>query len=143
MRKDIKTGMLAGTVLCLVAVVWFCAKQQIITQPLIKFESQSIIESAKKEFTESENDNLTAVSAKPIERFNAPTYEPIQPQFQKPDNAGTSIIHTVMQGQTLSDISKIYYNTPYGWKKIYEANKEQFPKDPDTIRLGMKLVIPQ
>lgn len=143
MRKDVKTGMLAGTVLCLVAVVWFCAKQQIITQPLIKFESQNFIEPTTREFTEPENDNPTAVSAKPAERFNAPTYEQIQPQVQKPDTAGTFIIHTVMQGQTLSDISKIYYNTPYGWKKIYEANKEQFPKGPDTIIPGMKLVIPQ
>lgn len=134
MRKDVKTGMLAGTVLCLVAVVWFCAKHQIVTGPLTKFESQSLIEPANKELTESENTNPTVT---------APPYEQKQRQVQKPDNAGTSIIHTVMQGQTLSDISKIYYNTPYGWKKIYEANKEQLPQGPDTIKAGMRLVIPQ
>jgi nucleoid-associated protein YgaU len=137
MRSDVKTGMLAGTVLCLVAIVWFCVKQQIVTGPLVKFESQSLTAPANKELAESENDNPTAASA------NAPTYEQIQPEAQKPDNTGTSIIHTVMQGQTLSDISKIYYNTPYGWKKIYEANKEQLPQGPDTIRAGMRLVIPQ
>jgi nucleoid-associated protein YgaU len=136
MRKDVKTGMLAGTVLCLVAVVWFCAKHQIVTGPLTKFESQSLIEPANKELTESENTNPTVT---------APAYEQVQPQEQgqKSDNAETSIIHTVVQGQTLSDISKIYYNTPYGWKKIYEANKEQLPQGPDTIKAGMRLVIPQ
>jgi len=144
MRKDVKTGMLAGTVLCLVAVVWFCAKHQIVTGPLTKFESQSLIEPANKELTESENTNPT-VTAPPYRAAagSAPTSEQKQRQVQKPDNAGTSIIHTVMQGQTLSDISKIYYNTPYGWKKIYEANKEQLPQGPDTIKAGMRLVIPQ
>ena len=143
MRRDVKTGMLAGTVLCLAAIVWFCVKQQIITQPLIKFKSQNLIEPAKNEFTESEKDNLTAVSAKPMEKSDVPTYKSIQLQTQKPDNSQNFIIHNVIQGQTLSDISKIYYNTPYGWKKIYEANKEQLPQGPDTIRAGMRLAIPQ
>ncbi len=133
MRRDVKTGMLAGTVLCLVAVVWFCAKQPIVTGPLTKFESQSLTVPTNKEFTESENSNPTVT---------APAYEQIQPQIQKSDNAETPIIHTVTQGQTLIDISKIYYNTSYGWEKIYEANKERLPQGPDMIRAGMRLLIP-
>ena len=138
MRRDVKTGMLAGTVLCVGAVVWFCAKQQIVTGPVIKFESQKLIAPTNEELTEAEKSSPVVVAS-------APT----KPQTQKSDSAAsdknneTSIIHTVAQGQTLSDISKIYYNTPYGWKKIYEANKEQLPQGPDTIRTGMRLVIPQ
>jgi nucleoid-associated protein YgaU len=119
MPRDVKTGMLAGTVLCFVGVVWFCAKQQIVTSPLIKFESQSLTTS------------------------DLPDKPAPQPQAPKLDNAKESIIHTVAPGQTLSDISKIYYNTPYGWKKIYEANKEKLPQGPDTIRAGMQLIIPE
>ena len=143
MRRDVKTGMLAGTALCLIAIVWFCVKQQVVTEPLIKFKSQNFIEPVKNEFTGSEKDNLTAVSAKPIEKFDVPTYKPIQPQIQKPDNFQNFTIHNVIQGQTLSDISKIYYNTPYGWKKIYEANKERLSQGPDMVKAGMQLVIPQ
>ena len=143
MRRDVKTGMLTGTVLCLVAIVWFCIKQQIVTEPLIKFKSQNFIEPAKNKFTGSKNDNLTAIPAKPIEKFDVPAYKPIQLQTQEPDNSQNFIIHTVIQGQTLSDISKIYYDTPYGWKKIYEANKEQLPQGPDMVKAGMRLVIPQ
>jgi hypothetical protein len=140
MRKDVKTGMLAGTVLCLVFVVWFCAKQQIIVQPVIKFESLN------NEIIEPKNDVLPVTLAQSAERFNVPTYEPVQPQSQKtqkPDDAEALVFHIVAQGQTLSNISNIYYNTPYRWKKIYEANKEQFPKGPDAITPGMKLAIPQ
>ncbi len=119
MPRDVKIGMLSGTVLCFVGVVWFCAKQQIVTTPLIKFESQ----------------NLTATD---LPDRPAPGH-----LVQKPDNAEESIIHTVMPAQTLSDISKIYYGIPSSWKKIYEANKERLPQGPDTIRTGMRLVIPE
>jgi nucleoid-associated protein YgaU len=34
-----------------------------------------------------------------------------------------------------------FYETPYKWGKIYEANKNQV-KNPDYIFIGMKLMIP-
>ncbi len=130
---DVKIGMIGGTVFCLTAIVWFCVKQQIITSPLAKIESQQSAASANKKNTEPEN-------SRPI--IIAPAYKPSAQQVQKTENAEFRI-HTVTPGQTLIDISKIYYNTPSGWKKIYEANKEKLPRGPDTIRTGMQLVIPQ
>jgi nucleoid-associated protein YgaU len=125
MRKDVKTGMLAGTVLCIVGVIWFCAKQQIVTSPLTKLELQKLAAPV--------NDQLPVVLAAQN-----------KPQTQKPaGDTETLIIHTVTAGQNLRDISKIYYNTPGSWKKIYEANKEQLPAGPDMIKVGMRLVIPQ
>ena len=116
--------MLAGTVLCIIGIVWFCIKQQVIRQPPIKIEPQSQISS------EAESRRGSANKIRPHEPAKTPTSE-------------IGIVHTVTQGQTLSSISKIYYNNSGGWKKIYEANKEQFPKGPNTIRPGMRLVIPQ
>ncbi|MGA2915124.1 MAG: LysM peptidoglycan-binding domain-containing protein [Sedimentisphaerales bacterium] len=130
---DVKIGMIGGTVLCLVAIVWFCVKQQIVPSPLAKIESQQLGAAVNKT-------NTPPQDSKPI--VIALPYKQIQPQVQKSDNA-ESIIHTVTQGQTLIDISKIYYNTPLGWKKIYEVNKEKLPRGPDTIRVGMQLIIPQ
>jgi nucleoid-associated protein YgaU len=127
--------MLIGTVLCFAAIIWFCAKQQIINTPLMKFESQNY----------SPRLNTTADESTPTEQI----IKTNQPQVQILDsalpekNAETFIIHTVMPGQTLTEISKIYYNTPSGWKKIYEANKERLPQGPDTVKAGMKLTIPQ
>lgn len=128
MPKDVKIGMLAGTVLCLVAVVWFCAKQQIATGPVTKLESQNSTAPINKEPAEFKN--------------NSPLYN-ADSSVEAKTTVETSIVHTVAAGQTLSDISKIYYNTPFGWKKIYEANKEQLSQGPDTIKAGMRLVIPQ
>ena len=123
MRRDIKTGMLAGTALCIIGIVWFCIKQQVIRQPLIKIEPQSQI-------SEAESGRGSANKIRTYEPAKTPTSE-------------IGIVHTVRQGQTLSDISKIYYNSSGGWKKIYEANKEQFPRGPNTIRPGMRLIVPQ
>lgn len=133
MRKDVKTGMVAGTVVCLIATVWFCVKQQIISRPVIKVEAQNIVESEYKT-SEVETDNLPIAMEKPA--IPAVVPEPF-------DNNKTMIIHTVQQGETLSDISKMYYNTPGRWREIYEANKDKFPKGPDTIRTGTRLAIPQ
>jgi nucleoid-associated protein YgaU len=143
MRRDVKTGMLTGTVLCLAAIVWFCIKQQVIIEPLVKFESQYSIAQIEKENAGPEKDDLTIVSTKPAEKSGVLTYKSISPQTQKPHNSQNFIIHTVTQGQSLSDISKIYYDTPHGWKKIYEANKEQLSQGPDMVKTGMRIIIPQ
>ncbi|MDD5134651.1 MAG: LysM peptidoglycan-binding domain-containing protein [Phycisphaerae bacterium] len=138
MQKDIKTGMLAGTVLCFIAVVWFCVKEQVISQPLMRVESNI------KETLASEADNNTSqIKQESIESTYIQNYEQTQTNAVKTEIAETTITHTVTAGQTLSDISKTYYNTAGKWKKIYEANKEQFPMGPDAIRPGMRLVIPQ
>jgi nucleoid-associated protein YgaU len=139
MQKDIKTGMLAGTVLCFIAIVWFCVKQQIISQPLLKIESQI----KKSPISEADNSNTPKIKQESTENAYIQNYERTQMPIAKTETAETTIIHTVTTGQTLSGISQIYYNTAGDWKKIYEANKEQFPRGPDIIRPGMKLVIPQ
>ncbi len=113
--------MLAGTGLCLAVAVWFCVHQQIVEQPRIEFLPPQ--------------DNLEADTAP----------QTITAEAKKPPAVKTEIlrIHIVQPGQTLSDISKIYYGTNLGWKKIYEANKEILPRGPDTIKAGMKIAIPE
>lgn len=129
MRNDVKVGMLTGTVLCIAGIVWFCVRQQVIRQPVIKIEQQKISE------------------VKPIIKPASGSSAKQQPVRAKVEEKSavveTGIVHIVAQGQTLSDISKIYYKNAGGWKKIYEANKEQFPKGPNIIKPGMRLIIPQ
>ncbi len=51
-------------------------------------------------------------------------------------------IHEVASGETLSKIAKQYYGDANKYMKIFDANKDQL-KDPDKIRVGQKLKIPQ
>ena len=65
-------------------------------------------------------------------RINVP--QP-QPPVQK------AIVHYVGKEETLSDISRKYYQTAGDWKAIYEANRSVIP-NPNLLRPGVRLVIP-
>jgi nucleoid-associated protein YgaU len=58
----------------------------------------------------------------------------------KTDKAGSQQ-YIVKAGDTLSRLAKQFYDSPYKWEKIYDANREQV-KNPDYIYIGMKLTIP-
>jgi NitT/TauT family transport system substrate-binding protein len=49
--------------------------------------------------------------------------------------------YTVKAGDTLSKLSERFYNSPYKWGTIYEANRETV-KNPHYIYIGQKLMIP-
>lgn len=88
------------------------------------------------ELTEEEaapaSTNLTAKVEAPAEKKEAA--EP--PKEKEPR------IHVVGQGDNLGNISRKYYGEFKRWKDIAEANKEILP-DPNKLKIGMKLVIPE
>jgi NitT/TauT family transport system substrate-binding protein len=49
--------------------------------------------------------------------------------------------YIVKRGDTLSRLALEFYESPYEWKRIYEANRDVV-KNPDYIYIGMKLTIP-
>jgi len=51
-------------------------------------------------------------------------------------------MYEVVAGDTLSKIAKKFYGSASEYMKIFEANKDQL-KDPDKIRVGQKLRIPE
>jgi nucleoid-associated protein YgaU len=57
-------------------------------------------------------------------------------------NPGGQKLYTVQSGDTLSTISVKLYNTSRHHEKIYDANRDKI-KDPHTLIVGAKLVIPE
>jgi hypothetical protein len=51
-------------------------------------------------------------------------------------------MYEVVAGDTLSKIAKQFYGNANDYMKIFEANKDQL-KDPDKIRVGQKLKVPE
>ena len=51
-------------------------------------------------------------------------------------------VYEVVSGDTLSKIAKHFYGDANKYMKIFEANKDQLA-DPDKIKVGQKLRIPQ
>ena len=86
------------------------------------------------------------------------SYMKSQIVYQKPSDSGSTVkkegigkktakeekvarAYVVKKGDTLQKISSEVYGTTKEWKKIFDANKDTL-KDPDKIRVGQKLVIP-
>ncbi len=74
------------------------------------------------------------------QKLNLP---PKDAQREKPKLAAGSREYVVRSGDTLVSIARALYGDGAHWKKIYEANKSAIGSNPDNIREGVKLTIPQ
>ena len=54
---------------------------------------------------------------------------------------GALRLHTVVQGESLMQISQIYYGTSDRWREIYQANREGL-RGQNRIRIGQQLRVP-
>ena len=50
--------------------------------------------------------------------------------------------HTVVAGETLSDISLKYYGKATAWQQIYDVNKDVIGDNPNKIKPGQEFIIP-
>jgi nucleoid-associated protein YgaU len=55
----------------------------------------------------------------------------------------TSGKHVVVAGDTLTALAQKYYGDAKKYMILYEANKEVIGDDPDMIKIGMELVVPE
>jgi NitT/TauT family transport system substrate-binding protein len=79
--------------------------------------------------------------AKPVAKQMLPSTEkPAAPVIAKA-SAPAAQEYTVKAGDTLSKLSERFYNSPYKWEMIYEANRDTV-KNPHYIYIGQKLMIP-
>ena len=69
----------------------------------------------------------------------------IQPDstiYEQAEKIKTQKFHIVRKGETLSEISRKYYDSANKWQMILEANR-QIIKDVNKLRPGTKLIIPE
>lgn len=83
-----------------------------------------------------------AVAIKPaVKKKPVPT--PIPPAEPKPEGGfNVTKVHNVVKGDTLWDLSDKYYNDPYKWGRIYNANLNVVT-NPDLINPKEELIIPE
>ena len=141
MRKDLKTGMLLGVVLAVVAVVVISIYSATVESRLQYKESGSAGESNKK----NEPETAAGIETPPL-----PVTSQIDSQHPLPteqadkimqNTSGNILIHTVAPGETLSAISTLYYGTMDRQQKILDANADIIT-NANRLRPGMRLIIP-
>jgi nucleoid-associated protein YgaU len=65
-----------------------------------------------------------------------------QPQYTEPAPAPGGRIHVVQPKDSIYSLARQYYGDMHQWRKIWQANQDQIP-DPDKIKIGQKLIIPE
>ena len=128
MGRDFKIGMALGLVIAGACGVWFCSRPGIGTR----------VEGLQIGATQN------SIS---VERRSGVSSERIRQSAESKQGAvgsGSEIttIHYVQKGETLTEISRHYYGSAKEWEKIMEANRNVL-KDPDKLKTGMRLAIPE
>jgi len=154
-RKDLKTGMLIGMLLVTIAMVWFSTRPSLTVQSRVlrQISRQSISHDQNTPYLRFSLDVPAQPTKPPARLLPAPkqlqSIKPAQLDAVEaikytPDHRRikTQKFHTVRSGETLSDIAKKYYGTTTKWLKIYNANRQILKNNPNQIKPGMKLVIP-
>ena len=124
----------------------------------LKAKYQSAIDVAKKrgvvlKNVHIENEKLLIRGAAPNQDIKNEVWEAIKKIDAKHPDVAADItidpslkvpetIYEVVSGDTLSKIAKNFYGDANKYMTIFEANKDQL-KDPDKVKVGQKLRIPQ
>lgn len=158
MRKDVKIGMMIGTFLVIIFLIWFSIKKP-VKQVQQSLHTKTDLNLPDKKSTDQNqtSDQLYGYDSSDEYGYLSDDNQPPLPETKPTEsdkNAASDSAHeptqqtetihryhTVKQGETLSSISSLYYGTPTEWKKIYDANRSILPA-PQKLRPGMNLIIP-
>jgi nucleoid-associated protein YgaU len=152
MSRDYRIGLIAGSVLAGVALVWVATRPNLgLRLPLAPDSNQSAPRTslagghrAKAQETKMDKGPVrSSVRLPPASVLQDPppvTSEPAASARTEPNQPFRT--HVVRPGETLSTIAQQYYGSANSWHKIVAANQNTI-KDGNKIAAGMKLVIPE
>ena len=145
MNKDVKTGMLIGLGLVIVAVVAISVWPGGAVHQRLRRADGKRLDPPQAESTseiqptpESDPDESGSAFQEEMQRVAEHVIEERQ---QVRLEAGP-LIHIVAEGETLSHIAQMHYGDANKWTVIAEANKGVLPRV-NLLRPGMRLLIPR
>lgn len=145
MQKDLKIGMLLGIVLVTVAMVWLSIGTSLI--PKAAGPDPGINPSPQEELASPNNfsaNSLTVQSAEVNQSIppDSTIYSAGHSTVEQTEKIKTQKFHIVREGETLSEISRKYYDSANKWQKILDGNRNVI-KDVNKLRPGTKIIIPE
>jgi nucleoid-associated protein YgaU len=146
MHKDVKIGMVLGLVLVAAGAVWLSTRSSLSVRSRL-LESRSVPEQQAPQQAPSDTNfpssiSVAATSEVVPEQNNVSDFVVYdQTPIDQPQTIKSQKFHIVAKGETLGSISSKYYGSAGKWKKIYDNNRDII-KDPNSLRPGTKLMIP-
>jgi nucleoid-associated protein YgaU len=130
MQKDLKIGMLLGMVLVTAVMLWLSIGTSL--SPKARIQHLRNVATVQ-ENSGSPNNRPTNSSA---------AIQPDSTIYEQAKKIKTQKFHIVRKGETLSEISRKYYDSANKWQKILEANRDEI-EDVSKLKPGTKLIIPE
>ncbi len=138
MQKDLKIGMLVGLVLVMVVMFWLSIGPGL--SPKAEGPDPRSNPSPQEDPATINNFSTNGLTAQSTE--DNQSKPPDSTIYEQTEKIKTQKFHIVRKGETLSEISRKYYDSANKWQKILEANR-QIIKDVNKLRPGIKLIIPE
>jgi nucleoid-associated protein YgaU len=137
--KDMKIGLLLGLVLVTIAMLWLATGHGLILKTTSP-ESRSITQQEGSAALNNLSTNKSAQTGE-VSEIDNPSKQPDLTIYEQAEKIQTKKFHIIREGETLSDISRIYYGSANEWQKIFNANREII-KNVNKLKPGTKIVIP-
>jgi nucleoid-associated protein YgaU len=165
MGRDYRMGLVAGSILAGVALLWVATRPGLAPRPQPAQASPGGNRdlpgvggpgAASDTGSATQADRPKTVAQKMEERSTSQSVRrppssvgrdlsagsPNLPGRQKTAPPKATRVHIVRQGETLSGIAQQYYGSSNDWRKILTANEKTI-KDANKIAPGTKLLIPE
>ncbi len=122
--------MLLGLVLAMAVMLWLSIGPGL--SPKARFQHFRNVATVQ-ENSGSPNNRPTNSSA---------AIQPDSTIYEQAEKIKTQKFHIVRKGETLSEISRKYYDSANKWQKILDANRDKI-EDVSKLKPGTKLIIPE
>jgi 5'-nucleotidase/UDP-sugar diphosphatase len=153
--RDYRIGLVAGSILAGVALLWVATRPSLspqppsvqapqgndqdfpaVSRPVTPQSPGSASEANVPGRLKTEGGTSQSVLSRPS------SGSPDTTSPEKTEPSKTPRLHVVRQGETLSAIAQQYYGSANDWRKILAANEKTI-KDANKIAPGTKLIIPE
>ena len=140
MHRDFKSGLALGLLIVAAGALWLASRSSVVRKRLCSSSRNS--EHGAQKPAVSVRDSWAIRPAQRSERVAIRDPNGIDwTAYEQDEKIRTERFHIVGRGETLSDVAGRYYGSPTKWQKIYDANRDVIT-DPDKVRPGTKLIIP-
>ncbi|MBN2137360.1 MAG: LysM peptidoglycan-binding domain-containing protein [Sedimentisphaerales bacterium] len=136
MHKDLKMGLISGMVIVVGAALYLGTRPSLSSSRLRGGSTADTSQqhSGPVKFISKAGPN-TPIGDRPEPNVFDWT------RFEAEENRQSEKYYILRKNETLSDVARHYYGSPGDWRKIYNANRDTIV-DPDKVRPGTKLIIP-
>jgi nucleoid-associated protein YgaU len=145
MQKDLKIGMILGLVLITVTMLWLFAGPGLSPKAKVlnlRSNRETAPPPETSGSTSSPEIDTVREESNQLSTTENQSQEPEWKKYRQAEKIKTQRFHIIQEGETLSEISRTYYDSARKWQKILDANREVI-EDVSKLKPGTKIIIPE